>query len=253
MTGGGVPIKVVRQRTSKTRLKMHWDYPVYVAQEELAIEESDSETVAVYARKALPREESFDWIAGEDPRPLLVLRECQWCNGTDWALLNASQDNEKTLLLAQWFHCVKLPNDVLEADHPFTSLFEDKTPPHLFVCSTDGSNIIPLRGDQSRTELWSAMSTILEQEYTKDAKKTVQEYMKLLADYDTIDSMEDWRQEQLDAAVEKHGPDSRQAKKIRKQLAELAKKKAKAMEREAELRDLGLKKKADQGQAVTQR
>ncbi len=253
MTGGGVPIKVVRQRTSKQRLKMHWDYPVYVAQEELAIEESDEETVAVYARKALPREESFDWITGDDPRPLLVLRECKFCNGTDWALLNASEDNEKTLLLAQWFHCVKLPNDVLEEDHPFTALFEDKKPPHLFVCSNDGTGIVPLRGDQSRTELWAAMTTVLEREYTKDPKKTVQEYMKLLAEFDTIDSMEEWRQEQLDAAIEKNGPKSRQAKKIQKKLDELAKRKEKAIAKEKKLKDLGLKKKPDQGKAVTRK
>lgn len=252
MTGGGVPIKVIRQRTSKSLLKMDWDYPVYVAREELAIEESDAETVAVYARKALPREESFDWIAGEDPRPLLVLRECKFCNGTDWALLNASEDNEKTLLMSQWFHCVKLPNDVLEENHPFTGLFEDKQPPHLFVCSPDGSGMVPLRGDQSRTELWDAMTEVLDREYTKDAEKTVQEYMKLLAEFDTIDAMTDMRQEQLDAAIEEHGPDSRQAKKIRKKLEELALRKEKAQAKEKKLKDLGLKKES-QKDAVTLR
>ncbi len=251
-TGGGVPIKVIRQRTSKDRLKMDWDYPVYVAPEEIAIEQSDDETVAAYQRRALAREESFDWIAGDDPRPLLVLRECKTCNGTDWALLNAREDNEKTLLLAQWFHCVKLPNDVLAEDHPFRNMFDGDMPPHLFVSSPDGSNMVPLRGDQSRTELWEAMDTVLDLEYSRDAKKRVQDYMKLLVEFDTIDQMQDWRQEQVELAIEKHGPDSRQVKKARKQLEELEKRKKKALEKEAALRDLGLKRKAPEADAAAE-
>ena len=65
-------------------------------------------------RKALSREDAFKVIAGNDPRPLLVLRECKVCNGTDDALLKGGIDNERTFLLSRWFHCVKLPVDVLE-------------------------------------------------------------------------------------------------------------------------------------------
>lgn len=221
---------------------MHWDFPVYVAPEEKALEESDAETVAAWQRRALPREQALAWIAGDDPRPLLVLRECKWCNGTDWALLSSSQDNEKTLLLAQWFHCVKLPNDVLEPDHPFTRLFPEGQPPHLFVCSRDGSNYVPLQGDQSRTELWQAMESVLKKEYRKNPSRAVQDYLKLLAEFDTIDSMIDWRQEQLDEVIERDGPDSRKARKIRKQLEELGRRREKALAKEKELRDLGLRR-----------
>ncbi|MHC4894906.1 MAG: hypothetical protein ACYTFV_16500 [Planctomycetota bacterium] len=31
---------------------------------------------------ALSRSDALEYIAGEDPRPLLVLRECVTCNGT---------------------------------------------------------------------------------------------------------------------------------------------------------------------------
>ncbi|MDP6850324.1 MAG: hypothetical protein QF524_05230, partial [Planctomycetota bacterium] len=68
--GGGVPINIQRQRTSKSLLKMDWDYPVYFSDAEKALEESTDETVAQIVRTALPREESFAWIAGDDPRPL---------------------------------------------------------------------------------------------------------------------------------------------------------------------------------------
>lgn len=40
-------------------------------------------------------------IAGDDSRPLLILRGYKVCNGTDDALLNGGIDNEKTLLLGR--------------------------------------------------------------------------------------------------------------------------------------------------------
>jgi len=223
---------------------MNWNYPVYVSEAELAIENSTSETVAQAVRKALPREESFDWIAGDDLRPMLILRECLSCNGTDYALLNRSEDNEKTLLMARWFNCVKLPTDVTEEDHPFAALFPDKKPPHLFVCSPDGSNLISLDGEQSRSELWDAMEDVLKIEYKKSSKKAVRNILKLMVEYDTLDGMEDWRVEQLEAALEKDGPKSRKAAKIRKQLAKIRKDKEAAKTKEAKVSDLGLIRKA---------
>lgn len=222
---------------------MSWDYPVYVSEAELALEKSTASTVAQSVRKALPRAESFAWIAGDDLRPLLVLRECLSCNGTDYALLNRSEDNERTLLMARWFHCVKLPTDVTEEDHPFAAMFPDNKPPHLFVCSPDGSNMQSLSGEQSRKELWDAMEDTLKLEYTRNAKKTVRELLKVLVTYDTLDGMEDWRVEQLEAALEKDGAKSRKAAKIRKQIAKLRTDKAEAKAKEAKLSDLGLKRK----------
>ncbi|HJM39503.1 MAG TPA: hypothetical protein QGG59_05250 [Planctomycetota bacterium] len=238
--GGGVPINIQRQRTSKTLLKMNWDYPVYFSEAEKALEESTDETVAQYVRTSLPREESFDWVAGDDPRPLLILRECLFCNGTDYALLNRKSDNEKTLLLSQWFHCVKLPNDVLAEDHPFRNLFDGKKPPHLFMCSPDGSNMLVLNGEQSRSELWSKMIATLKLEYREDPEKAVKSITKLLAEYDHLDSMEDWRIEQLENLIEKDGPKSRKVKKLQKQIAKLKKDKEKAKSKEKGLFDLGL-------------
>ena len=240
--GGGRAIKIERQRTSKTRLKLKWDFPVYKTEAEIALENNPNPTgtVGTVVHSALPREKAFYEIAGDDPRPLLVLRECQYCNGTDDALLSRTNSNEKTLLMSQWFHCVKLPNHVLEADHSFRELFGEKDPPHLFVCSRDGSNLVPLRGDQSRTELWDAMLSVLEIEYRKDPEKAVREITKLLAEYDHLDSMEDWKEEQIDAEIERKGPKSNKLKKLRKQLEDLKRQKAKALEREKKWQDLGL-------------
>ena len=66
---------------------------------------------------ALSREEAVKKIAGTDPRPLLVVRECNLCRGANHALLSHKLDNERTLLLTQWFHCVKLRPNVLDKNH----------------------------------------------------------------------------------------------------------------------------------------
>jgi hypothetical protein len=118
--------------------------------------------------RALSAEDALAYIAGKDPRPLLVLRECKVCNGTDDALLSrANVDNEKTFLLSRWFHCVKLPVDVLLADHPFHNLFASENPEHMFLCSVDSSTRIPMESERSRTELWGAMMAVLKASYAK--------------------------------------------------------------------------------------
>jgi hypothetical protein len=61
------------------------------------------------------------------------VRECKVCNKTDDALLRPGAQNERTILLSRWFHCVKVPVDVLQPDHPFNALFPDTKSEHLFV------------------------------------------------------------------------------------------------------------------------
>ena len=153
-----------RGNSARELLKLSWIYAVHEGQEA-----PKSDATAVKApRSALPRDQALAALAGDDPRPLLVLRECAVCNKTDDALLKPGIDNEKTLFLARYFRCVKLPVDVLQPDHPFNALFPDKKSEHLFVSSRDGSQKLPLESDTSRIELWSAMSQVLAAHYTKD-------------------------------------------------------------------------------------
>ena len=121
--GGSAPV-TYRGASAKSLLRIEWDYPVYKQPEE---EKTDG-SAAKRIRQALSREDALACIVGDDLRPLLVLRECKVCNGTDDALLKGGIDNEKTFLLSAWFHCVKLPADVLEKDHPFHSLFTQEKP-----------------------------------------------------------------------------------------------------------------------------
>ncbi|TAH34351.1 MAG: hypothetical protein EYC70_15500 [Planctomycetota bacterium] len=233
-----IPIAITRQKTSKSRLKIRWDYPVYKPE---ALAKLDWETVSVQPDKALPREEAFRAIAKDDPRPLLILRECQACVGSEVALLSTSAENDRTLLLARWFHCVKLPPDVLREDHPFRHVFPEEEPPHLLLARRDGSSAIPLSGAQSQGDLWDSMHAALRADYAKDPEKAVNEILKLLAHYDALDGQIVLQEDRLDEAIEKEGPDSSKARSIRKDIQRLEKEKKEALAREEKAADLGLK------------
>lgn len=139
------------------------------------------------ARGALSREEALRHLAGRDPRPLLVLRECVVCNKTDDALLSKTESNEKTLIFSRWFHCVKLPVDVIEPSHPFNALFPSNDTEHLFVSAVDGSGKVPLESDTSQTELWAAMTKVLANAYAADPNSTYREIVRHLDLIDVLD------------------------------------------------------------------
>src|SRR4029077_14708442 len=159
---GGIALDLRRGKTSKEQLKIEWAYPVWKPDDRT---DSAATTVAAQSEHALPLAVAFAWVAGTDRRPLLILRECEKCKGTDHALLSSTLDNEQTVLLTKWFHCVKLPPNVLEANHPFTALFartkEGERLPHLFFCDPDGGNKVALPGDQTQTETWDVMFSFL--------------------------------------------------------------------------------------------
>ncbi|MDP6408815.1 MAG: hypothetical protein QGI46_05520 [Planctomycetota bacterium] len=213
-----------RSASSRKYLEIEWTYPVH--QEEA--EAPAAGTVARRARRALTREESLRLIAGDDPRPLLVLRECKWCNGTDKALLGEGGDNEKTFLLSRWFHCVKLPQDVLEDNHPFRNLFGEKNVEHLFVSTHDGQNHIALESERSRAELWEAMTDLLEVDYKQKHRTSLKEVTKLLDTFDVVDARYQDLVARRDEILEEEGPKSRKLRKVYRDLAKS----------EADLRDL---------------
>lgn len=183
--GGGAAALPERARGPSTKglLRISWDYPVHQAREP----ESGTGTAVARAREALPREEALRAIAGDDPRPLLVVRECKVCNKTDDALLRPGAQNERTILLSRWFHCVKVPVDVLQPDHPFNALFPDTKSEHLFVSAPDGSAKIPLESSTSRVELWTSMSKTLTTAYAKDPSGATKDITKVLDKLDLLD------------------------------------------------------------------
>lgn len=189
---------------------MQWDYAVHKVVEP---EKTDATTVRL--RQALSRDEALRAISGNDPRPLLVLRECAMCNKTDDALLTPGTDNEKTILLSRWFHCVKLPVDVLQKDHPFNALFPDKSSEHLFVSRRDGTGKIPLESATSRTELWAAMGNVLAESYAKDPAAATKEIAKALDRLDVLDKRVVELEKRKDDLMETESrPDHAKIKKV---------------------------------------
>jgi len=212
-------IKPTRGHSSKGVLSLNWDFAV-VGRPETQAQLAQGRSLAKARRVALPRAEAFAAVAGDDPRPLLVMRECGWCEGSDDALLSSRFENEKTILLTQWFHTIKLPNHVLEDDHPLRQLFGDEAPPHLFMATRDGELVVGLDGQQSQSELWDAMDDVLAEVYPGSAKKTVKAAYKLLDQLDRFDEDEERLRERLDSEVEKKGPGSSRFKKLKRQLDE---------------------------------
>ncbi len=192
---------------------MKWEYPVYNV-----VEKKTDGSVAKRAKRALTREEAVRYISGDDPRPLLVLRECKVCNGTDDALLKGD-GNETTFLLARWFHCVKLPVDVMEEDHPFHNMFTEKQPEHLFVCSPNGDNHAALQSETSRSELWKSMREMLAKEYAEKSKPALKAITKLLDKMDMADARVNQLKLTQEEILVKDGPDSRKLPKLAKKIA----------------------------------
>lgn len=240
---GGAKLVINHGKTAKALLRMQWTYPVYGVEKKEGEASSEHRTGALGVSKALPVEQAFLSIAGDDPRPLLILRECEHCNGTDDALLSKTEGNERTLLMARWFHCVKLPTHVMKEDHPYTKLFADypgKDVPHLFLVSRDGKISTPLKGDQSPSELWEKMESVLAYDYKKDPKKALKEVQKILVKYDTLDEKEALLEERMQLELEENGPKSRKLKKLKAELESVQKERDSLKKNEAKLMDLGL-------------
>ncbi len=195
---------------------MKWDYAVHRAQQE------NGDATAVRQRTALSYADAVAYIRGKDPRPLLVLRECKTCNKTDNALLKpGAADNEKTILYSRWFHCVKLPMDVIQADHPFNALFKDSTSPHFFLSTRDGANQLPLESATSRTELWSSMSKVLGVAYKKDPSGSLKDVTRELDRLDVLDTRIATLEQQKGDLLENAG--KLDASKLKKVEADIAK------------------------------
>ena len=237
-----------RGLSARKYLRIDWQYPVYSEPEP---ELREGQTVARQARRALSREQAFAYIAGEDPRPLLVLRECLVCNGTDDALLKTGADNEKTFLLSRWYHCVKLPPDVMEENHPFHELFVQEETEHLFVASADGSNHRALESQTSRVELWESMSTLLGLEYQKRPKTSLKRIAMLLDKLDVVDRRAIDLERKRDELLEKEGPRGKKARKAQEQVAKIQAERDKVEKEIAKESGLELKRKQVPAKAST--
>jgi hypothetical protein len=190
----------------------------------------------------LPRAEAFYKINGEgNQKPLLVMRECTLCKGTEHALFDRRLNNEKTKLLCEWFYCVKLPPKVMDAKHPFRNVFKKEKPPHLFISSPDGSNLTEFTGMQSQAELQKAMVDLIQQSYQKKPLPAVRSMLRFLSEFDNHDSMLQQYETQLQNEMLRAKPRKANLKKLKKRIELVKQKKAKAMKSAKAVCDLKLK------------
>lgn len=202
-----------RGPSSKTTLKIDWQHA------KLPSAPLDPERTAAVPRGALSAAEALSVLAGSDPRPLLVLRECLRCSGTEDALLSSHEDNERTYLLTRWFNCVKLTPDVLDEDHAFRNLFPGDRPAHVFIANRDGSARHDLQGTHSRRELWAAMEDALDVNYQGGHAAALRRLTRLLDDLDEVDRTIADLDVRLEHAAGKKA-DAGSARKIEAELAE---------------------------------
>ena len=232
-----------RGESAKALLKIAWDYPTYKAEEKA----TSGGTTARPVRHALATETVFQTLAGNDPRPLLVLRECEVCNGTDDALLSKGASNERTFLMSAWFHCVKVPVDVLEKNHPYYELFGHDDPEHLFVALPDGSMKLKLESQTSRTELWDAMSLVLSEAYKTDPQPVLKLVAKSLDRLDVLDEKRLDLRAKRNELLETEGAGSAKLQKIDVQIADIEREVSATKAQIAEASKLELKPSQVQG------
>jgi hypothetical protein len=123
-------------------------------------------------------------MAGHDPRPLLILRECGGCDRDDHKLIEKELANDKTAVYARWYHSVKLPTDVLQPDSPFHAFFTARIPPHMLVATADGTVVGELSSRAKEAELWKLLGSALRKTYKKDPDAAVKSFLGVLDDLD---------------------------------------------------------------------
>lgn len=223
-TRGGIPLDLERRKTSKERLKIRWDH-----------------VVPSVGEQPVPLAEALQRITHGDARPLLVLRECSACAGTDQAILHRNMTHERVVLLSHWFHCVRLPNHVIDATHPLHALFAEELPPHFYFLQPDGTGKVAFDGRQPQSKLLEAMLDVLRRSYVEDAGEAADRWARLLARFDHLDTLRESVQDQLDAEVERHGPGTALGNELRAQLAKVDADMTAALLKEQQLAKLTLR------------
>lgn len=230
-------ISFERGHTSKNRLKVDWLHPV----------PPERDKTKTSASGRLPIQQALDVLwAEDDGRPLLVLRECLNCKGSDGALLSRSLKNDKTMLLTKWFRTVRLPAHVTDYSHPFHNVFTDlpfkKRWPHVFLLADRNAKPVEFTGKQTQSQLWRGMFKVLEQRYAKNPKKAVKQWLRVLDRFDVIDARRTILKEDLLKERAANGATSKRARKMTEQLAELEAQYKQVLTEEQKVRDLALLK-----------
>jgi hypothetical protein len=227
-----MPLVFTRGATARHRLRVDWLHPV----------PPEGQGKGTSAAGPLPLADALRVLWEDDDRPLLVMRECMLCRGSDAALFDASVQNDRAVLLTKWFRVVRLPANVSEPGHPFYNVFAaypaQGPSPHFFLLANPGAQPVQFTGMQTPSSLWRGMTTVLEQRYGKDPQKAVKQWLLLLDQFDRVDAAIATNQAELDETRADEGPDSRKAGRIEQRLGELRRERDELVAAETKVRDL---------------
>ncbi|MEZ5966779.1 MAG: hypothetical protein R3F56_23270 [Planctomycetota bacterium] len=227
----GAPLELEHQRTAKARLTYAWEAVKVMPPPAAGI------TVAPVRPRALPFGEAVARVADDDLRPLLILRET-WPLDDQGDEMGRKLANEKTVLLAKWFRCVRVADSVRHADHPLHTLFAASPAPRLVLCGPLGENLRGLAGTEALSSIWAAMGDLLRAHIDGDCQEAVSEELRILSRYDHLDTMETDLSTRLDQLSESLRPDAPAIAGVRERLATLTRERADTVAHEARVLDL---------------
>ena len=233
----GTPLDLAHERTARARLTYDWDYAKVVKPPQEGI------TVAPTQARALPLADAVSQVVAGDRRPFLIMRECWQCGGGEESAIGRKLANEKTILFAKWFRCVRVSDAVQHPDHPLHAIFADSPATHLVLGTTDGSELISINSVQPLSELWTSMRRLITQTYDGDVEVAMNEQLQLLSSYDHLDNLEKELSTRLDALLLEARAGATLVLGIRTQLAKVGEKRRKLEAHEAKVMDLGLREK----------
>jgi len=216
-----------RLQTSKSRLRIRWQKAPNLDRRDL-----------------VTFEQVFGNIAerGGD-KPVLFHRTSDQRDERVKTLLGQALKSERFSLASQWFHCVKVGDEVLGEHHPLHELFDGRNPPALVLVTPDAKKRVAFLGTSSQKVKWTPIASVLKASYKKNATTAVKGLEKLLCEFDRLDGKKNELNAQLARAEKKRNKGK--VASIRKKLAAEAKDRSKALEAEAKLRDISLRKSGD--------
>ena len=215
-----------RGDSSRRRLEIRWTTPAVLVREQ---------------SQALERQKAIEELRGKDPRPLLIHREAETSHKKRDDRLVKHLGDEEIRLLTHWFHCIQLGRKVLDPKHPYHVLFGGKKPPQLLVMSWDGATTVALDGDEDKRTTVGAIVKVSKLEYRGDALAAIQQWRKLLDEWDKLDSQAEEYETRLSKAIDKHGEGSSLARKWRRRLDAQVSQRAALGKKETRLQALKLR------------
>jgi hypothetical protein len=226
-----------RGRTSKSRLEADWQTPGSAG----ASKQADAgRTVSGEAKdKGLSLQAALMKLRGDDPRPLLILRDCDGCKNKEGDLLKRTLVNERLLLASGWFHCVRFSHEVMNPEHPYHVIFDHERHPHIALASWDLKTFTQVHRAGAK-DVWKAMKRVIGKDYKKSPESAMKNMIKILSEYDALDDREQALKTQLNTKRER-GKEAR-ARILEKELTALAEEREELIEDEMKLRDLVFKK-----------